>query len=171
MGIAQFMPDVADRMGLGDAFDARDALPASGQLLRSLRRASTISGWCAAAYNAGPKRVADWLEQRSELPRRRATTSTSSPGGRPSSGAASRPRRWCYNVPRQCPVPPQRGVRIGEQSEREEQARLVAEESGSGAGARGARRSRSAAPSAGSAAPDQEGQAGALHRGEPRPVE
>src|SRR6185295_6693835 len=24
MGIAQFMPDVADRMGLGDAFDARD---------------------------------------------------------------------------------------------------------------------------------------------------
>jgi hypothetical protein len=30
MGIAQFMPDVADRLGL-DAFDARDALPASGR--------------------------------------------------------------------------------------------------------------------------------------------
>jgi len=69
MGIAQFMPDVADRMGLGDAFDARDALPASGKLLRTLRARFNNLGLVAAAYNAGPKRVADWLEQRSELPK------------------------------------------------------------------------------------------------------
>src|ERR1044071_1527958 len=36
MGIAQFMPDVADKLSL-DAFDSRSALPASGRLLQTLR--------------------------------------------------------------------------------------------------------------------------------------
>jgi soluble lytic murein transglycosylase-like protein len=68
MGIAQFMPDVADRLGL-DAFDARDALPASGRLLRTLRERFGNLGLVAAAYNAGPKRVSNWLRQRAGLPR------------------------------------------------------------------------------------------------------
>ena len=42
MGIAQFMPDVADKLGV-DAFDARDALPASGRLLANCVPASAIS--------------------------------------------------------------------------------------------------------------------------------
>jgi soluble lytic murein transglycosylase-like protein len=68
MGIAQFMPDVADRLGL-DAFDARDALPASGRLLATLRERFGNLGLVAAAYNAGPKRVSNWLRQRAGLPR------------------------------------------------------------------------------------------------------
>src|ERR1044072_2204055 len=68
MGIAQFMPDVADELGV-DAFDARDALPASGRLLRELRARLGNFGLAAAAYNAGPKRRSDWLRQRAGLPR------------------------------------------------------------------------------------------------------
>ena len=47
MGIAQFMPDVADRMGLGDAFDARDALPlrqAAARAARALRQSRARRG-------------------------------------------------------------------------------------------------------------------------------
>src|ERR1044072_5108635 len=69
MGIAQFMPDTAEGMGLGDAFDGREALPASGKLLRTLTERFGNLGLAAAAYNAGPKRVSDWLAQRSGLPR------------------------------------------------------------------------------------------------------
>jgi hypothetical protein len=68
MGIAQFMPDVADALGL-DAFDAREALPASGRLLGALRARFSYLGLIAAAYNAGPKRVLDWLAERASLPK------------------------------------------------------------------------------------------------------
>ena len=67
MGIAQFMPDVADALRL-DAFDPREALPASGRLLRTLRARFANLGLIAAAYNAGPKRVLDWLAARASLP-------------------------------------------------------------------------------------------------------
>ena len=67
MGIAQFMPDVADALQL-DAFDPREALPASGRLLRTLRARFANLGLIAAAYNAGPKRVLDWLAARASLP-------------------------------------------------------------------------------------------------------
>jgi soluble lytic murein transglycosylase-like protein len=69
MGIAQFMPDTAERMGLDDAFDGREALPASGKLLRTLADRFGNVGLAAAAYNAGPKRVLDWLAQRAGLPK------------------------------------------------------------------------------------------------------
>jgi hypothetical protein len=68
MGIAQFMPDVAEELGL-DAFDVNAALPASAHLLRTLYRRFGNLGLAAAAYNAGPKRVATWLAKRSGLPR------------------------------------------------------------------------------------------------------
>ena len=68
MGIAQFMPDVAEKLGL-DAFDARNALAASGRLLRTLLARFNNLGLVAAAYNAGPKRVFGWLRQRSTLPK------------------------------------------------------------------------------------------------------
>jgi len=68
MGVAQFMPDVAESLSL-DAFDMRSALPASGQLLRTLRARFGNLGLAAAAYNAGPRRVTDWLERRASLPK------------------------------------------------------------------------------------------------------
>jgi hypothetical protein len=67
-GIAQFMPRTAEAMGLRDPFDPAQALPAAGRLLRSLVERFGNLGLAAAAYNAGPKRVLDWLANRGKLP-------------------------------------------------------------------------------------------------------
>jgi transglycosylase-like protein with SLT domain len=67
-GIAQFMPGTAHRVGLSDPFDPIEALPKSAELLRHLRTKFGNLGLAAAAYNAGPKRVEDWLASRKLLP-------------------------------------------------------------------------------------------------------
>jgi hypothetical protein len=68
-GVAQFMPEVAQELGVRDPFDPREALPASAHLLRDLQAKFGNLGLAAAAYNAGPKRVLDWLAKRSGLPK------------------------------------------------------------------------------------------------------
>ena len=68
-GIAQFMPGTAVWIGLANPFDAADAITKSAELLRSLTSQFGNLGLAAAAYNAGPKRVADWLAGRRGLPR------------------------------------------------------------------------------------------------------
>src|SRR5438477_262066 len=68
-GIAQFMPTTAARSGLADPFDPLQAIPASAQLLRQLKQQFGIWGLAAAAYNAGPKRVQNWLAKGGLLPR------------------------------------------------------------------------------------------------------
>jgi hypothetical protein len=60
-GIAQFMPETAADMGLQNPFDPVQAIPASARLLRNLVAQFGNLGLAAAAYNAGPKRVQDWL--------------------------------------------------------------------------------------------------------------
>jgi hypothetical protein len=67
-GIAQFMPKTAEWIGLDNPFDASTAIDKSAALLRSLRQQFGNLGLAAAAYNAGPKRVSDWLEHRRALP-------------------------------------------------------------------------------------------------------
>ena len=67
-GIAQFMPGTAAARGLLDPFDPVQALPKSAEYLRDLRREFGNLGLAAAAYNAGPKRVQDWLAGRGGLP-------------------------------------------------------------------------------------------------------
>jgi Transglycosylase SLT domain len=69
LGIAQFMPRVAVEAGLINPFDPLQALPASAHLLRELRDQFGNLGFVAAAYNAGAKRVSEWLERRRTLPR------------------------------------------------------------------------------------------------------
>jgi len=69
MGIAQFMPETAIENGLGDPFDPLQSISASARLLRELRDQFGNLGFAAAAYNAGPRRVSDWLERRGRLPR------------------------------------------------------------------------------------------------------
>ena len=128
MGIAQFMPDVADKMGLDDAFDARDALPASGKLLRALRARFTNLGLVAAAYNAGPKRVADWLDQRSELPKE-TRDYVGIVTGRPAEAwRGVKAKAVVYNVPRHVPCHRSEEFSAVERSERIEQEQQVAEE-------------------------------------------
>ena len=69
VGIAQFMPKVASEKGLDNPFDPLQAIPASARFLRELRLQFGNLGFVAAAYNAGARRVAEWLERRGELPR------------------------------------------------------------------------------------------------------
>ena len=67
-GIAQFMPRTADWRGLTNPFDVIAALKASASYLRDLRNRFGNLGLAAAAYNAGPQRVQDWLLARGSLP-------------------------------------------------------------------------------------------------------
>jgi hypothetical protein len=67
-GIAQFMPATAAERLLLDAFDPAQALPKSAEFLRELRAQFGNLGLAAAAYNAGPQRVQDWLAGKRRLP-------------------------------------------------------------------------------------------------------
>jgi soluble lytic murein transglycosylase-like protein len=67
-GIAQFMPGTARLVGLANPFDPIQALPKSAALLRELRWQFGNLGLAAAAYNAGPKRIDDWLAKGKPLP-------------------------------------------------------------------------------------------------------
>ena len=69
LGIAQFMPKVAMASGLANPLDPLQAIPASARLLRELRLQFGNLGFVAAAYNAGARRVAEWLERHRTLPR------------------------------------------------------------------------------------------------------
>src|SRR5207247_1330486 len=60
-GIAQFMPRTASSVGLADPFEPIGALRASAKFLADLVHQFGNLGLAAAAYNAGPKRVQDWI--------------------------------------------------------------------------------------------------------------
>jgi hypothetical protein len=67
-GIAQFMPGTASERRLLDPFDPVQALPKSAEFLNELRGQFGNLGLAAAAYNAGPRRVQDWLAGSGSLP-------------------------------------------------------------------------------------------------------
>ncbi len=66
-GVAQFMPETASSVGLDNPFDPLQAIPASARLLRNLIQQFGNLGLAAAAYNAGPKRIQDWLAKKGRL--------------------------------------------------------------------------------------------------------
>jgi uncharacterized membrane protein YeaQ/YmgE (transglycosylase-associated protein family) len=68
MGIAQFMPETAADRKLDNPFDPLQAIPASARLLRDLQKKFGNLGLATAAYNAGPKRVQDWIVNKGPLP-------------------------------------------------------------------------------------------------------
>jgi Transglycosylase SLT domain/SPOR domain len=67
-GIAQFMPGTASERRLLDPFDPVQALPKSAEFLNELRNMFGNLGLAAAAYNAGPRRVQDWLAGTGPMP-------------------------------------------------------------------------------------------------------
>ena len=67
-GIAQFMPGTAAERQLLDPFDPVQALPKSAEFLRELRSTFGNLGLAAAAYNAGPRRVREWLAGTGPMP-------------------------------------------------------------------------------------------------------
>ena len=127
MGIAQFMPDVAEKLSL-DAFDTRSALPASGRLLRTLRARFGNLGLAAAAYNAGPKRVSDWLEGRSSLPKETQDYVHLITGRGAAHWQSIKPQTVVYRVPDRVPCHRAPSFALTERLERAQQERIVAEE-------------------------------------------
>ena len=67
-GIAQFMPGTAGERGLLDPFDPVQALPKAAEFLAELRNQFGNLGLAAAAYNAGPRRVQEWLAGSGGMP-------------------------------------------------------------------------------------------------------
>jgi hypothetical protein len=67
-GIAQFMPGTASERRLLDPFDPVQALPKSAEFLSELRNQFGNLGLGAAAYNAGPRRVQEWLAGSGPMP-------------------------------------------------------------------------------------------------------
>ncbi|WP_448950909.1 lytic transglycosylase domain-containing protein [Labrys neptuniae] len=67
-GIAQFMPGTAAEWNLDDPFDPEKAIPASAAYLAALKQQFGNWGLALAAYNAGPKRLSDWLADGRYLP-------------------------------------------------------------------------------------------------------
>ncbi len=68
LGIAQFMPGTAAERNLLDPLNPIEALPKSAEFLRDLRRQFGNLGLAAAAYNAGPRRVREWLAGAGPMP-------------------------------------------------------------------------------------------------------
>jgi soluble lytic murein transglycosylase-like protein len=67
-GIAQFMPVTAAERLLHDPFDPPEALRKSAAFLRELQDQFGNPGLAAAAYNAGPQWIRDWLTGKRSLP-------------------------------------------------------------------------------------------------------
>jgi soluble lytic murein transglycosylase-like protein len=67
-GIAQFMPGTASERRLLDPFDPVQALPKSAEFLNELRNQFGNLGLAAAAYNAGSRRVQEWLTGSGPMP-------------------------------------------------------------------------------------------------------
>jgi hypothetical protein len=67
-GIAQFMPYTASERGLLDPLNPVQALPKSAEFLAELREQFGNLGLAAAAYNAGPRRVQEWLAGTGPMP-------------------------------------------------------------------------------------------------------
>jgi hypothetical protein len=67
-GIAQFMPETAIARRLLDPFDPVQALPKAAEFLDELRNQFGNLGLAAAAYNAGPQRVQEWLAGTGAMP-------------------------------------------------------------------------------------------------------
>jgi hypothetical protein len=125
-GVAQFMPAVASERNLADPFDPLQAVHASARLLRELVKQFGNLGLAAAAYNAGPKRVQDWLDKKGSLPQEtrdyveRVTGQTAehwrtaSAGPMPHLPAAAPCQReaglLAANGPAEIPMPPQKMI-------------------------------------------------------------
>lgn len=67
-GVAQFMPRTASLRGLADPRDPAPSIAEAARFLSELGHRLGNLGLAAAAYNAGPGRVARWLRRQSDLP-------------------------------------------------------------------------------------------------------
>jgi soluble lytic murein transglycosylase-like protein len=102
-GVAQFMPATAAAMGLKNPFNPLEALHFSAQLLRELLSQFGNLGLAAAAYNAGPKRIVDWLERRGNLPEETRNYVRTITGHAAERWRNTKPGRLALAVPKRAP--------------------------------------------------------------------
>ncbi len=124
-GIAQFMPGTARWRGLVDPFEPLQALYESARWLRELREQFGNLGLAAAAYNAGPRRVQDWLAGRGPLPGetgayvRIITGRSAEEWARGSLEDRVDPPNWlpCGELAKRAPMAPRIAVRVEEKTD------------------------------------------------------
>jgi hypothetical protein len=102
-GVAQFMPATAAAMGLKNPFDPLEALHYSARLLRELMGQFGNLGLAAAAYNAGPKRILDWLAKKGKLPEETRNYVMSITGHAAEHWRFTKPGRLSLDVPKRAP--------------------------------------------------------------------
>jgi hypothetical protein len=102
-GIAQFMPPTAAERGLLDPFDPVQALPKSAEFLRELRHQFGNLGLAAAAYNAGPQRIRDWLAGKRTLPSETRTYVRTVTGRAAEEWTKPEQKIWMVTVPGEIP--------------------------------------------------------------------
>ena len=123
-GIAQFMPAVSKEVGLDNPFDPRKAIPAAARLLRALADKFGNLGLAAAAYNAGPGRVRDWIAKRGKLPSETRSYVVTITGHQADTWRASRrPASTAFAVPSGVPC---HAVAMFAAATRSEQGRALA---------------------------------------------
>jgi hypothetical protein len=102
-GIAQFMPETAAAVGLANPFDPLQAIAASARLLRNLVSQFGNLGLAAAAYNAGPRRIQDWLARKGKLPAETQHYVKTITGRPAETWKAARAQGPVHDLPRQAP--------------------------------------------------------------------
>lgn len=103
-GIAQFMPATAQWRGLENPFDWSQSIQHSGRWLSELRQQFGNLGLAAAAYNAGPGRVRDWLAGTRELPDETRTYVLNVTGHKVDDWIALRDSDTIVDVDAECPA-------------------------------------------------------------------
>jgi len=103
LGVAQFMPEVAAERGLERPFEPLTSLWASAFFLRDHYRTFGNIGLAAMAYNAGAKRVLDWLAQRGKLPEETRKYVTIITGHPPEKWTETKPLDLALTIPRRAP--------------------------------------------------------------------
>ncbi|MFZ2107993.1 MAG: lytic transglycosylase domain-containing protein [Roseiarcus sp.] len=104
-GVAQFMPETAAGRGLANPFDVTDAINKSAEFLRDLTKQFGNLGLAAAAYNAGPKRVQDWLAGSGSLPLETEAYVRITTGHGANDWRSAQPNQWTLMLPEAIPCP------------------------------------------------------------------
>src|SRR5271167_4803556 len=102
-GVAQFMPETAAGRGLLNPFDVTDAINKSAEFLRDLTKQFGNLGLAAAAYNAGPKRVQDWLAGSGALPLETEAYVRITTGHGANDWRLAEPNQWTLMLPEAIP--------------------------------------------------------------------
>ncbi len=120
-GIAQFMPETAATVGLANPFDPLQAIVASARLLRDLAKQFGNLGLAAAAYNAGPRRIQDWLAKKGKLPEETQNYVKTITGRPAKTWMAAAPGSVALTVPRAAPCQEAAGLIAANEAERRAQ--------------------------------------------------